>query len=127
MATEVIPTKQELIKNKESDLLMQIAQTTITNDAIEMVKTLQHDLDIVTIAHLLASMVTQNNTISGKDKIGFDLEEIKRLIERMHNNRGSDRNRSGNRRRRNSGGGYRGDRNRSRNRSDRNRNRSKRD
>ena len=127
MATEVIPTKKELIKNKESDLLMEIAQTTITNDAIEMVKTLQHDLDIVTIAHLLASMVTQNNAVSGKDKIGFDLEEIKRLIERMHNNRGSDRNRSGNRGRRNSGGGYRGDRNRNRNRSDRNRSRSKRD
>jgi ATP-dependent RNA helicase DeaD len=110
----VIPTKQELIKNKESDLLIDIAQTTITDEAIQMVKTLQHDLDIVTIAHLLASMIKQESSVSGKDKIGFDLEEIKRLIERMHNNRGSDRNRSGNRRRRNnSGGGYRGDRNRS--------------
>jgi ATP-dependent RNA helicase DeaD len=114
MATQVIPTKQELIKNKESELLMDIAQTTITDEAIQMVKTLQHDLDIVTIAHLLASMIKQESSVSGKDKIGFDLEEIKRLIERMHNNRGSDRNRSGNRRRRNnSGGGYRGDRNRS--------------
>ncbi len=114
MATQVIPTKQELIKNKESDLLINIAQTTITDEAIQMVKTLQHDLDIVTIAHLLASMIKQESSVSGKDKIGFDLEEIKRLIERMHNNRGSDRNRSGNRRRRNnSSGGYRGDRNRS--------------
>jgi ATP-dependent RNA helicase DeaD len=114
MATEVIPTKQELIKNKEGELLMDIAQTEITSDAIEMVKTLQHDLDIVTIAHLLASMIKQEKGVTGKDKIGFNLEEIKRLIERMHNDRGSNRNRSGNRRRRNnSGGGYRGDRNRS--------------
>ncbi len=126
MATEVIPTKQELIKNKESDLLMEIAQTTITNDAIEMVKTLQHDLDIVTIAHLLASMVTQNNTVSGKDKIGFGLEEIKRLIERMHQNRGSDRNRSGNRRRHNNSG-YRGDKNRSNRRKSNSGHRGKRD
>jgi len=113
MATQVIPTKQELIKNKESDLLIEIAQTKITDEAIQMVKTLQHDLDIVTIAHLLASMIKQSSDVSGKDKIGFDLEEIKRLIERMHNNRGSDRNRSGNRRRHNNSGGYRGDRNRS--------------
>jgi len=116
MATEVIPTKDELIRNKENDLLVEIAQTTITDEAVQMVKTLQHDLDIVTIAHLLASMITQNQAISGKDKIGFNLEEIKRLIERMQNDRGSNRNRSGNRGRRNSGG-YRGDRNRnSRNR-----------
>lgn len=111
MATEVIPTKEELVKNKENDLLMEIAQTTITDDAIQMVKTLQHDLDIVTIAHLLASMIKQEQAISGKDKIGFNLEEIKRLVERMQNDRGSNRNRSGNRGRRNSGG-YRGDRNR---------------
>jgi len=111
MATQVIPTKQELIKNKEGELLMEIAQTQITEDAIKMVKTLQHDLDIVTIAHLLASMIKQEKGVTGKDKIGFNLEEIKRLIERMHNDRGSNRNRSGNRNRRNSGG-YRGDRNR---------------
>ncbi len=111
MATEVIPTKEELVKNKENDLLVEIAQTTITDDAIQMVKTLQHDLDIVTIAHLLASMIKQEQAISGKDKIGFNLEEIKRLVERMQNDRGSNRNRSGNRGRRNSGG-YRGDRNR---------------
>jgi len=109
MATEVIPTKEELVKNKENDLLIEIAQTTITEDAIDMVKTLQHDLDIVTIAHLLASMIKEDQAITGKDKIGFNLEEIKRLIERMQNDRGSNRNRSGNRGRRN--GGYRGNRN----------------
>ena len=112
MATQVIPTKQELIASREGELLLEVAQTKITQEGIEMVRALQHDLDIVTIAQLLASMVTAQNSISGKDKIGFNLEEIKRLIERMQQNRGSDRNRSGNRRRRNQGG-YRGDRNRS--------------
>jgi len=124
MATQVIPTKQELIKNKEGELLMDIAQTQITDDAIQMVKTLQHDLDIVTIAHLLASMVKQENSVSGKDKIGFDLEEIKRLIERMQNDRGSNRNRSGNRRRRNNSGSRGNDRNNDRNRSGSSRRRS---
>jgi ATP-dependent RNA helicase DeaD len=93
MATQVIPTKQELIKNKEGELLMEIAQTQITEDAIEMVKTLQHDLDIVTIAHLLASMIKQNNDVTGKDKIGFNLEEIKRLMDHAQNNRKNSRNR----------------------------------
>jgi len=109
MATQVIPTKQELIESREGELLLEVAQTKITQEGIEMVRALQHDLDIVTIAQLLASMVTAQNSISGKEKIGFDLEEIKRLIERMHHSRGNDRNRNGNRRRRNQGG-YRGER-----------------
>ncbi|NKQ41612.1 MAG: DEAD/DEAH box helicase [Sulfurovum sp.] len=125
MATQVIPTKDELVKNRESDLLLDIAQTKITEEAINMVKTLQHDLDIVTIAHLLASIVKQENAVSGKDKIGFDLEEIKRLIERMQNDRGSSRNRSGNRNRKYSR--QRNDRNRNSSRqNNRNRNKSKR-
>ncbi|MDD2400070.1 MAG: DEAD/DEAH box helicase, partial [Sulfurovum sp.] len=76
MATEVIPTRQEVQNAKEDELIAKIAGTQITESAIKLVKTLQHDLDIVTIAHLLTSMIQSENTIAGKDKIGLTLDQI---------------------------------------------------
>ncbi len=109
MVTQVIPTRQEVQNSKSDELIAQIAGTQVTQRAIELVKTLQHDIDIVTIAHLLASMIQEENNIKGKDSIGLGLEEIEHLIQRAMQSRGNDRNRnrSGNRRRRSSGGGNR--------------------
>ncbi|MCD6653461.1 MAG: DEAD/DEAH box helicase [Sulfurovum sp.] len=121
MATEVIPTRQEVQNVKEDELIAKIAGTQITESAIKLVKTLQHDLDIVTIAHLLASMIQSENAILGKDKIGLTLDQIAAAIERIRNDRSPNSNsrnrsrgRSGNdssRRRSSSGGG--GDKSRS--------------
>lgn len=121
MATEVIPTRQEVQNVKEDELIAKIAGTQITESAIKLVKTLQHDLDIVTIAHLLASMIQSENAILGKDKIGLTLDQIAAAIERIRtdrspnsNSRNRSRGRSGNdssRRRSSSGGG--GDKSRS--------------
>ena len=116
MATQVIPTRQEVQNAKSDELIAKIAETRVTESAINLVKTLQHDLDIVTIAHLLASLVQEENAVQGKDKIGLNLEEIAQAVERMKNDRGGNsRNRGhgrgGNRRR--SSGGHR-DANRSR-------------
>ena len=96
MATEVIPTRQEVQNVKEDELIAKIAGTQITESAIKLVKTLQHDLDIVTIAHLLASMIQSENAILGKDKIGLTLDQIASAIERIRNERSpsSNRNRS---------------------------------
>ncbi len=113
MATEVIPTRQEVQNVKEDELIAKIAGTQITESAIKLVKTLQHDLDIVTIAHLLASMIQSENAILGKDKIGLSLDQIAAAVERIRNerspssNRNRSRGRSGNdsSRRRSSGGG----------------------
>ncbi len=120
MISEVIPTRIEVQNSRANDLIAKISQTEITPEAIELVKTLQHDLDIVTIAHLLASMLQKENTVQGKDIIGLGLEEIELLIERAMQNRGNDRGRGrgrgrggnfrGNSRRRN-GGGNRNSRN----------------
>jgi len=105
MISKVIPTRQDVQEKRDSDLLNKIASTKITPSAIEMVKTLQHDIDIVTIAHLLASVVQENIDVKGKDIIGLGKEEIDRLIarskrdkNRRHNQRRGERR--GNRRRR---------------------------
>jgi len=128
IATQVIPTKQELIQSKESHLLQEIANTQITDDGIELVKNLQHDLDIVTIAHLLASMVKKDQNVAGKERIGFGLEEIKRLLEHSQNDKSGNRNRRRGRGRNNNG--RRKERNNShtgRGRDSRRKSRSKRD
>ena len=123
MLTQVIPTRMEVQNNRNDELIAKIAETTVTDKAIDLVKTLQHDLDIVSIAHLLASMVQSEISVKGKDTIGLGLEEIELLIERAMQNRGNGggggRGRGGFRggngggggnRRRSSGGGG-GDRN----------------
>jgi len=107
MTTQVIPTRMEVQNNRNDELITKIANTQITDKAIELVKTLQHDLDIVTIAHLLASMVQSEISVKGKDNIGLGLEEIELLIERAMQNRGNGGG-GRNRRRSGGGGGYRG-------------------
>ncbi|NOZ90186.1 MAG: DEAD/DEAH box helicase [Epsilonproteobacteria bacterium] len=97
MISKVIPTRQEVQTKKDSDLLDKIAQAKITPSAVDMVKTLQHDLDIVTIAHLLASIVQQEIDVKGKDTIGLNQDEIKKLIERAKNQKGDGRRNSRNR------------------------------
>jgi len=88
MVTQVIPTRMEVQNNRADELIAKIAETKVTDKAVELVKTLQHDLDIVTIAHLLASMIQSENSVKGKDTIGLGLEEIELLIERAMQNRG---------------------------------------
>jgi len=113
MISEVIPTRQEVQEQKDNALLNKITQTNIKPSAVELVKTLQHDLDIVTIAHLLATIVQEQIDVKGKDIIGLGNEEIERLIERTknqrnndrHGNRGRGRGRNGRNRSR---GGHRG-------------------
>ncbi|HHH37552.1 MAG TPA: DEAD/DEAH box helicase [Epsilonproteobacteria bacterium] len=109
LLTQVIPTRQEVQNSKSDELIAAIAGTQITENAINLVKTLQHDLDIVTIAHLLASRLQESQNIKGKENIGLGLEEIELLIERTMRGRGNDRGRGGYRK---SGGSNRNSRNR---------------
>jgi len=106
MVSEVIPTRQEVQVRKDSELLNKVVSTKITASGIDMVKTLQHDMDIVAIAHMLATLVQQEVDVKGKDIIGLGTEEVKALIERAKNFKGGDRNggRGRNRNRSRSGG-----------------------
>ena len=115
LTTQVIPTRMEVQNNRSDELIAKIAETKVTEKAIELVKTLQHDIDIVTIAHLLASMIQNENSVKGKDNIGLGLEEVKLLIERAMQSRGGGGGSNRNRGRNNRGSGSRnrsgGDRN----------------
>jgi ATP-dependent RNA helicase DeaD len=100
--SKVIPTATELQSKQNSTLMLKIAQTKVTNDAVELVKNLQHDIDIVTIAHLLASMVQEKEGSNiTQETIGLSMQEIKQAIqyakERKEERRGRGRGRHRNR------------------------------
>ncbi len=104
MSMQIVPTKQELTEHKENLLLQNILATEVTPLGVDLVRTLQHEIDIVTIAQLLASMLQNKIDIQGKEFIGFTKEQIEKFLANSH--RGNDR--GGNNRR--TGGGYRNDR-----------------
>jgi ATP-dependent RNA helicase DeaD len=88
LISKVIPTKEELKNKKDSDLLLKIANAKITPEGVEIVKSLQHDIDIVTIAQLLASMIREDKiTIKGKESIGLSKSEIEKLMKKSHKKR----------------------------------------
>jgi ATP-dependent RNA helicase DeaD len=114
MVTQSIPSRSEVQSSKQDELIAQIASTKITEHAIEIVKTLQHEVDIVAIAHMLASMMLEKQEIKGKEKIGFKAEDVEKLLQKAMAGR-DDRNR-----RNRSGGGGRGKPSFNRSRNDRN-------
>ena len=88
MTSQVIPTRRQLQESKDTTLFSQIADTPITPEGIDLVRTLQHELDIVTIAQLLASYTLSQTEVSGQETIGLSLEEITRLLDRARHDRG---------------------------------------
>ena len=117
LVTQTVPTRIDVQNNRQSELIARITSTEITPEAVALVKTLQHELDIVTIAQLLASALQQQTEVRGKEHIGFGIKEIEKLIEKaMHqrerggHGRGRRGNYRGNNRRRNGGSHRRGGR-----------------
>jgi len=106
MSMQIVPTKQELTEHKENLLLENILKTEVTQDGVDLIRTLQHDLDIVSIAQLLASMLQNKIDIQGKEVIGFTKEQIERFLSSPRStDRGGNNRRGGG-----GGGGYRNDR-----------------
>ncbi len=106
MVTQVIPSKEDVQNSKVDELITSIGATEITQSGIDLVKTLQHSMDIVTIAQLLASKIQGEQEVKGKENIGLSLEEVELLIQRAMQSRGNDRNRHGGQGGRRSSGGY---------------------
>jgi ATP-dependent RNA helicase DeaD len=103
MVTQSIPSRSEVQSSKQDELVEAIANTKITEHAIEIVKTLQHEIDIVAIAHMLASMMLEKQEIKGKEKIGFKAEDVAKLLEKANASRDNKNSRG-----RSGGGGGRG-------------------
>ena len=76
-----IPTSSEVKAQKQRTLLETILSQEITTEAIELVNLLESEADLSTAALKLASMVIQNDELSGSERIGKSLKEIEKLLE----------------------------------------------
>ncbi len=99
MITKQVPNKSEVVANKQDSLIEEITNAQIGESGIELVKKLTHSMDMVTIAQLLATILTSKNQTRGKDSIGFGIAEVNAMIDNS-NRRETDDKRRGNRGRR---------------------------
>jgi len=120
MEAKVIPNINSVKEKKTTSLKGKISDQKVYDSGIDLVESLKEEFDLSTIAHKLASILTNDTFVKGNNYIGKSETDIKRLFERMKNDRGDDRGRGGNR-----GRGRYGNRNggnRNRNGGNRNRN-----
>ncbi|WP_321313526.1 DEAD/DEAH box helicase [Halarcobacter sp.] len=116
LEAKVIPNINSVKEKKTDSLKSKIIEQKIYDSGINIVESLKEEYDLTTIAHKLASILTNDTYVKGNNYIGKSQIDIERLIERLKNDKGdrSNRNRRGgysnsrgrnNNRRRNSSGG----------------------
>lgn len=129
LEAKVIPTINSVKEKKTSSLKSKIAEQKVYDSGMNLVESLKEDFDLSTIAHKLASILTNATYVKGNNYIGKSEIDIERLFERLKNESSSNRDsksrgrggyRGGNR---NSRGGSRSSGNRSGGSRDGNRNR----
>ncbi len=113
-----VPSKKELKEQSKDEVVKQILDQHIFEEAPAILDMLKEEIDEETIIFKLISMVLDKNTVKGPNYIGIPQDKLAYILEKMEKRHAS----GGNRGR----GGYRGNRNRnSGNRGSRDRNRSR--
>ena len=116
-----VPSKKELKEQSKDEVVKQILDQHIFEEAPAILDMLKEEIDEETIIFKLISMVLDKNAVKGPNNIGIPQEKLAYILEKMEKrhagggNRGRGNYRGGGRGR---SGGHRGsrDRNRSRNR-----------
>ena len=113
-----VPSKKELKEQSKDEVVKQILDQHIFEEAPAILDMLKEEIDEETIIFKLISMVLDKNAVKGPNYIGIPQDKLAYILEKMEKRHAS----GGNRGR----GGYRGNRNRnSGNRGSRDRNRSR--
>ncbi len=105
LEAKVIPSIDSVKLKKVVDLKEKINEQKIYDSAMDLVESLKDEYDLSTIAHKLASMLTESTFVKGSNYIGKTENDIKRLLERPYNDRDDGGGRGRYRGRGNSGGG----------------------
>lgn len=108
LEAKVIPNINSVKEKKTDSLISKISEQKVYDSGMALVESLKEDYDLSTIAHKLASILTNETYVKGNNKIGKTQIDIEKLFDRMKNDRGGDRNSRG----RGRGGHRGGDRNR---------------
>ncbi len=87
IVSKVIPKISDIEAIKSGALLKDIIDVEVTQNGIDIVEELKEVYDLSTIAFKLASFISKDNKIKGKDSIGKSLEDIKKLLKNSKNDR----------------------------------------
>ncbi len=102
MEAKVVPNINSVKVKKTDSLRSKISEQKVYDSGIDLVESLKEEYDLSTIAHKLASILTNETYVKGNNYIGKSQNDIQRLFERLKDDRG-DRDSRGRGR-----GGYRG-------------------
>jgi ATP-dependent RNA helicase DeaD len=93
----LIPSRQELRRNRMFRMIDSVRETEVASEGIEMVHQLEEDADLSEIAYKLASMLLGEQSEAGPETIGLDEKELKVLRSKASANRKKRFPRKGNR------------------------------
>ena len=103
LEAKVVPNIDSVKEKKTNTLKSKISEQKVYDSGIALVESLKEEFDLSTIAHKLASILTNATYVKGSNYIGKSETDIERLFERLKNDSGGDRDSRGRGR-----GGYRG-------------------
>ena len=101
----LIPSRQELRKNRMFRMLDTVREKNVVSEGIDMVQQLEEDMDLSEIAYKLASMLLDKQGEAGPETIGLDEKELKVLRNNPRGGRGGAGGRKKFPRKSNRGGG----------------------
>ncbi|RXK12706.1 DEAD/DEAH box helicase [Halarcobacter mediterraneus] len=97
LEAKVIPNVASVKEKKTDSLKSKITEQKVYDSGVDLVESLKEEYDLSTIAHKLASMLTNSTYVKGNNNIGKSHTDIKRLFERLKDDRGNGGSRNGNR------------------------------
>ena len=102
IVSKVIPRISDIEALKSGETIQKVIDCEVTPNGIDLVEELKEGFDLSTIAYKLATLISSQTQIKGKDSIGKSLDEIKRLLKASKDDRGKRRNRNRSNRRKSS-------------------------
>ncbi|WP_428023358.1 DEAD/DEAH box helicase [Arcobacter sp.] len=107
MEAKVVPNIDSVKEKKTNSLKSKISEQKIFDSGIAIVESLKEEYDLSTIAFKLASILSDSTFVKGNNYIGKSEIDIKRLFDRLQDDRGDDSRGRGGQRRGRFGGGNR--------------------
>ncbi len=102
----LVPTIQDIQKSQTSKVVEQIKHQSLNENATKILKEMEEEMDLTQIAYKLISVLLNQQSVVGPDKIGIDGAKLERILTQLSNRRGSSNSR--NRRSHGGGGGHHG-------------------
>jgi ATP-dependent RNA helicase DeaD len=100
MEAKIVPTIEDVKDKNQGSFVNSIKNAKIDDKVCDIIDSLKDEFDLSTIAYKLATILTEQTKVSGKNKIGKSAKDIEFLLEKMKNDRGNGGSRNRNRGRR---------------------------